>query len=385
MQYVSKLIDENPEIFEQTRLNKTEILRLIELCLHASSFQYNQRVYKQIKGTPMGSPVSVVIAEIVVQALEEEILSNNNNFQFWYHYVDDIISSIPRGDTDHILENLNSVNRDIQFTLEKEEHNTINFLDLKIVRKPNNSLAFTVHRKPTHTNKYLNYESCNPRNHKESVVRSLLTRADKICDDEFKMEENKMIEEALQMNNYPRPLINKVKRKLERPNRDPANDQEQNDRPRRYVSAPYMQGISEKTAKILRPYNIQLSSKATKTIKSQLCHLKDRREQQEQADVVYKLECKDCDVCYVGETGRQLKERRAEHQKDVEKKSALSNVYQHTRHSGHAFDFDGMKVLDNEKCKRKRKVLESVYTIKNHETINRSMDLDLIYHPFLRN
>ena len=117
MECISNFIEENQEIFEVTRLNKTEIMRLIELCLDASSFQYNGQVFKQIKGTPMGSPVSVAIAEIVVQSIEKEILNQNNAFQFWYHYVDDIISSIPRNEADHVLDRLNNINGDIQFTL----------------------------------------------------------------------------------------------------------------------------------------------------------------------------------------------------------------------------------------------------------------------------
>ena len=151
-----------------------------------------------------------------------------------------------------------------------------------------------------------------------------------------------------------------MKRKLDRPHIERNSNPPHNERPKRFVSAPYMQGISEKAASILRPYNVQLSSNATKTIKSELCKLKNKRKNQEQSDVVYKLNCNDCNACYVGETGRQLKERRAEHQRDVEKRSALSNIYQHTRQTGHEFNFEEIKVLDNENCKRKRKLLESV-------------------------
>ena len=100
--------------------------------------------------------------------------------------------------------------------------------------------------------------------------------------------------------------------------------------------------------------------------------------------MVHKLNCNDCNACYVGDTERQLKDRRAEHQRDVEKKSALSNVYQHTRQTGHEFNFEEIGVLDTENCKRKRKLLESVYTVMNDGTINRSVDLDVLYHSFLR-
>ena len=48
------------------------------------------KYFKQIKGTPMGIPLSVVIAEIVIQNIDEVVLSKlGNSFKFWFRYVDD--------------------------------------------------------------------------------------------------------------------------------------------------------------------------------------------------------------------------------------------------------------------------------------------------------
>ena len=44
----------------------------------------------------MGSPISVVIAQIVVQDLKRQILDNKDDFLFWFHYVDDIITCVPK-------------------------------------------------------------------------------------------------------------------------------------------------------------------------------------------------------------------------------------------------------------------------------------------------
>ena len=40
---------------------------LLHLCLTSTYFQYNGKHYKQLHGTAMGSPVSVVVAEIVME------------------------------------------------------------------------------------------------------------------------------------------------------------------------------------------------------------------------------------------------------------------------------------------------------------------------------
>jgi len=48
-----------------------DIMDLVNLCLTSTYFQYNGKHYKQLHGTAMGSPVSVVVAEIVTQHVEE--------------------------------------------------------------------------------------------------------------------------------------------------------------------------------------------------------------------------------------------------------------------------------------------------------------------------
>ena len=49
---------------------------LLNLCLTQSTyFQYNSKHYNQLHRTAMGSPVSVVVVEIVIQNIEEQALS----------------------------------------------------------------------------------------------------------------------------------------------------------------------------------------------------------------------------------------------------------------------------------------------------------------------
>ena len=52
-----------------------DIMDLLNLCLTSTYFQYNGKHYKQLHGTATGSPVSVVVAEIVMQNIEEKALA----------------------------------------------------------------------------------------------------------------------------------------------------------------------------------------------------------------------------------------------------------------------------------------------------------------------
>ncbi len=53
---------------------KDEVIDLLILCLESTFFQYDENFFQQLHGTAMGSPVSVVVAEIVMQRLEERAL-----------------------------------------------------------------------------------------------------------------------------------------------------------------------------------------------------------------------------------------------------------------------------------------------------------------------
>ena len=133
----------------------------------------------------MGSPVSVVIAEIVMQNIEKSIIPMiQDNMLFWYRYVDDVIACLKKDAIDNTLIMINNINNSIQFTVEREENSSINFLDLKISRNTAGKLSFSIYRKPTHTDKYLDFNSCHPIQHKNSVIRSLIHRAVNLCDPE---------------------------------------------------------------------------------------------------------------------------------------------------------------------------------------------------------
>ena len=59
-------------------MNYFHIPRIMDLpnhCLTSTYFQYNGKHYKQLHGTAMGSSVSVAVAEIVMQNIEEQALA----------------------------------------------------------------------------------------------------------------------------------------------------------------------------------------------------------------------------------------------------------------------------------------------------------------------
>ena len=136
---------------------------LLNLCLTSTYFQYNGKHYKQLYGTAMGSPVSVVVSEIVMQSIGEEqaLATYTRSVLLWLRYVDDTFTNVHKDGIDDFHERLNRQNADTQFTKEIEENGKIPFLDC-LVTRDNNKLKTTIYKKPTHTDRLLVQSSYNP-------------------------------------------------------------------------------------------------------------------------------------------------------------------------------------------------------------------------------
>jgi len=67
-----KSVSNRCQINKGTNIPKNEILKALKLILESTYFKFNEIIYKQKFGTPMGSPLSS-IAEIVPQNLEKAL------------------------------------------------------------------------------------------------------------------------------------------------------------------------------------------------------------------------------------------------------------------------------------------------------------------------
>ena len=159
-----------------------DIMDLLNLCLTSTYFQYNGKHYKQLHGTAIGSPFSVVVAEIVMQHVEERALATcRQMIPLWLRYVYDTFTAIHKDEIDVFHDHLNKQNADIQFTKEIEENGKVPFLDC-LVSCDNNELHTTVYRKPTHTDRLLDESSYSPTSQKATIIRTLTRRAQLVCD-----------------------------------------------------------------------------------------------------------------------------------------------------------------------------------------------------------
>ncbi|BHF62054.1 hypothetical protein SprV_0100503500 [Sparganum proliferum] len=195
---------------------KTEhLMELLRYCLK-TYFTFGGQMYKQIKGSPMGSPISGLIAEVVLQRIEHLVFTKYQP-RFWARYVDDTFAIVKSSDMEHLKELLNSVDPNIQFTMEAETNNQLPFLDVLVRWCATGQLQTTVFRKATNTRQILHFNSNHPLSHKRSCVRTLFQRVETHCSTPAdKRVERQYLHDLFRTNGYPSYFINQSKRRVNR-------------------------------------------------------------------------------------------------------------------------------------------------------------------------
>ena len=112
----------------RTSLTVQEVVRLLSFCLNATYLSFRGEHYQQTFGTAMGSPVSVTVANLVMEVVEGRALATTDiPLRFWKRYVDDTCTALPRSRCQELLGHLNSTEATIQFTLELESEGELPF------------------------------------------------------------------------------------------------------------------------------------------------------------------------------------------------------------------------------------------------------------------
>nr|VZI18010.1 unnamed protein product [Spirometra erinaceieuropaei] len=326
--------------------------------------------YEQVKGTPMGSPLSGFIAEAVLQKVETLVFSTYKP-KFWARYVDDTFVIIKRQMVKEFHDVLNSVFPDIQFTMEAEVNNQLPFLDVLVHRNPNGHLKTTVYRKATNTRQILSFHSKHPLGHKRSCVRTLYRRAETHCSEpDDRRSELRYLQRLFMANGYPRNFI-------ERGRQAGPSRRLVTERPTIWRALPYIDGVSEAVSRLLRPLGIGIAHRPESTIRHLVMRPKAPLPLGETTNVIYRIRCNSCEVNYIGETDKRLQTRVGEHMRAVRRMDPLSLVAEHCADAGHTFAFQHAEILGRGNDRIARETIEAWHT--GTTSINRCVTLPAAY------
>ena len=112
-------LTEDVSLSQRTSLPVEDIINLLSFCLKTTYFMFEGNYFQQVFGTAMGSPVSAVIANLVMEDVKQRALASSPvNPSFLKRYVDDVASAVNESKIDILLEHPNSIEPSIQFTVE---------------------------------------------------------------------------------------------------------------------------------------------------------------------------------------------------------------------------------------------------------------------------
>lgn len=176
---------------EKKRSPTEFITKLIRIILSSNCFIFAGRLFRQILGTAMGTPMAPSYANLFMSKIETKILNGYEKKtglrpKFWFRFLDDIIFLWGHGEESlhDFLEYMQDFGRkenmktQLKFTFEIGSE--VSFLDTK-VKVDKGSIKTDLFSKPTAAHLYLRSDSCHPVSCKKGLIKGEMLRVRRIC------------------------------------------------------------------------------------------------------------------------------------------------------------------------------------------------------------
>ena len=374
----------------------------LEKCLKFIAFNYEislgNKTYLQIKGCPMGSHFAPPFAIIVMDKIENQALSllkTNNNIvpTVYVRFIDDILlGPFERndGNCNTILQTFNSINNDIQFTMEVPKMNEpLSFLDIDIMIV-DKTLKYGWHTKSTHSNITLNKNSWLPCHVKQNFIRNSVKSVNDKCSDEISRNiAFKKLNTRLKDNGFGDVDCNRVLQKkgnkLNRNNKrftylklDFINDRCYNKINRIIKKYNFPIKVIMKPSKFLyQRLNVEMNS-AIKHNDCKVCKLMPDGYMCNIKFLVYCFICIYCNKKYIGQTCRPFYIRYREHASSLRMKNTNSALSEHSKTDhGNNMSIDDFRIEIMKKCNSPvaTRIMEAQLIESQRPQINRKNEI----------
>ena len=397
------------------------ITTLLRFILTLNYFEFNGKIYHQTSGTAMGTKMAPNYANLFMGQLEFKLVNLHPvKPLLWLRYIDDIFCILPGDirDGENFLHFLNSQHDTIKFTADIST-TQVHFLDVTVSRMPTGQIATSLYRKPTDTYRYLHYKSFHPKHQKKSIPYSQFVRVRRICSNkkDFYHFTNIMIAH-LATRKYPMKLLMEAQDRASGLDRDtllnppPKPATAKNipliitfDPTHGQISTGIRQSLflldnvrppltnhkvmvtfrrnrnlkdflvkstltsQKKTASFCTPCRKPRCTTCphiftTKTVvnrSTQRSYRVATSSDCQTHDVVYLIQCCQCNIQYVGQTSNSLHVRFQQHLRDVKQNNQFKAVSQHYTSPGHSPTDARLTVVDRATALNTRLRLEEAW------------------------
>ena len=212
--YVNDLFSNN---FYSGKLSRKDLNELLKLATIESSFIFDNKLYKQIDGVALVSPLGPTLANAFICHYEKIWLNECPQFKpmVYKRYVDDIFVVFKSKEHLKLFVNYTNLKHsNIKFTFETEDSINVSFLDVKIPQQ-SKRFATSIFRNATFSGVFTNYHSFISDTCKIGLVHTLLFRFFKT----YSSMENfhidvELLRSIFKCNNYPVNIIDQCIKKF---------------------------------------------------------------------------------------------------------------------------------------------------------------------------
>jgi len=290
---------------KNTNILRDEFIGAIKLMLSSIYFTFNSKIYRQTFGTPMDSPLFPALQQI------------NCNIPFYFRYVDDIILSAPVDQIPKIVDVFTNFHSRLRFTVEYKVNRKLSFM-VKVV---NGKISLDWFHKETFSGRLLSFYSNHPLCQKIRIIYSLIDRAVLLSHPKHRQKNIELYIKYLLDNGYPLKIIfEKINKRLKTlfmnklssninneiiPIKNNEKNTENDNNKKNFFVIPYIRSISEITASLINKSLFTIGFRSLNKLDKIVKVQKDRREHTQNKNIVYRINCKNCNATYMGQTKRQ--------------------------------------------------------------------------------
>ena len=238
-------------------------MRISRTLVQQNYFCFRDTTYIQNEGLAMRAPTSSILSEVYKQYVENTTIYKlliKHKVEGYFRYADNILMMYEddKMNIHKVLEDFNNLVPNLNFTLEKEQNNRINFLDITI-SKNQDGLAFEIYRKPTATDIIIPSDSCHPREHKTAAIIYYYNRLEMYkLTLESRQNEKDHIQQILANNKYDAPTLKKSIRETR---------QQQNEQKQKWAKFTYVGKETRLITKLFKNTNVKIAFTTNNTIK----------------------------------------------------------------------------------------------------------------------
>ena len=325
---VKKAFEDNPD----PKRPDQQILDLLELSLKNNDFQFNGETFLQIKGTAMGKKYAPSYANIFMAHFETEAMKKcYQKPTVYYRFLDDIFTVWDHGreNLNTFLEILNSHHPAVKFTASIEEISN-DFLDVTIFKGPllaeKGIFDTKIYFKPTDTHQLLHKASFHPKHTFRGILKSQIMRYYRICSQKSDFDSAcSLVFKALRERGYSSRALREIKFQT-------LNDMKSGEliSPLGIPSEPHSEFFAEPCGNRFchTCENVKECSSVTSNTTKFVFKIRQNLNCYS-SNIIYLVQCKECDKQYVGQTKRSLRLRTNNHRNDIvnQRKSAVANHF----------------------------------------------------------